>query len=124
MENKRRRPVNVGMASLFAVLIVLCLVIFAVLSGMTAKSELALAQKAADSLSAYYAAEYRAVEKLAGISESGSFTEEIDENRELRVVYRIADDRIVIDEWAVAVKETEKPEQTLGVLKEGQLPWE
>jgi hypothetical protein len=57
--NKKRKPVAVGLTSLFAVLIVLCLVIFAVLSRITAQSELALAQRAADTVSDRYDAEYR-----------------------------------------------------------------
>ncbi|MCL1831531.1 MAG: hypothetical protein FWG45_01315 [Oscillospiraceae bacterium] len=59
--SKRRKPFSMGLTSLFAVLIVLCLVVFAVLSQLTAKSELALAQRAADTVMEAYNAEYRAV---------------------------------------------------------------
>jgi hypothetical protein len=59
--NRRRKPAAVGLTSLFAVLIVLCLVIFAVLSRLTARNELALANRAADTVSERYAAEYREV---------------------------------------------------------------
>jgi hypothetical protein len=57
----KRRPVSVGLTSLFTVLIVLCLVIFAVLSRLTAQSELALAQRAADTVAGRYEDEYRYV---------------------------------------------------------------
>jgi hypothetical protein len=40
------------------VLIILCLVIFAILARIAARSELALAQIAADTVSAWYEAEY------------------------------------------------------------------
>jgi hypothetical protein len=111
-ENVRRRPVSVGMVSLFAVLIILCLMIFAVLARLSAGSELSLAEKAAESVTAYYDAEYRAIIRLATESAaSGTFTEEIDQNRELRVTFRITGTGKVIDEWAVEIKGTGEREE-------------
>lgn len=116
MSGRRRRPVSVGGASLFAVLIILCLMVFAVLARLTAQSERNLAQKAADSLSAYYDAEYRAIVRLAEIKNPApdapetvifgmmTFTEEIDENRELRVTLDIAGGEVNVIEWAVVIK--------------------
>jgi hypothetical protein len=110
MNNTRKRPMSVGLASLFAVLIVLCLMIFAVLARLSAQSELNLAEIAARSVLAYYDAEYRAVVRLANSDSSGTFTEEIDENRELRVVFRITEEGTFIDEWVVVRIGTHEPE--------------
>jgi len=110
-ENVRRRPMSVGMASLFAVLIILCLMIFAVLARLSASAELNLAEKAAESVQAYYNAEYRAVVRLSEQTSSGTFSEEIDQNRELRVTFRISETGTVIDEWAVVNKNTGEQEE-------------
>ncbi|MCL2754499.1 MAG: hypothetical protein FWD35_02125 [Oscillospiraceae bacterium] len=68
--NKPKRPnqrvATVGLTSLFAVLIVLCLVIFAILARLTAQSELALAQRAADTVAARYEAEYQQILEAQG----------------------------------------------------------
>jgi hypothetical protein len=107
----RRRPVSIGGASLFAVLIILCLMVFAVLARLSAQSERALSERAAASVEAYYAAEYRALQRIAGLEPPGTFTEEIDMHRELKVTFRIVDYRTVIDEWAVVTKGTgEEPQ--------------
>jgi len=103
---RRRRPTSVGMASLFAVLVVLCLVVFTVLSRITASSELALTQKAADSITAYYEAEYRATQRIVTVTEDGEFTEDIDEHRELSVKYEIVEGKTIITEWAIIRKGT------------------
>ena len=117
----KRRPVNVGGASLFAVLIILCLTIFAVLARLTAASELSLSEKAAQAQALYYEAECRAVVRAAeiqnnlyiySIGEAIEFAEEIDENRELRVTLRITESGVIRDTWYVANKDTDKPDET------------
>jgi len=99
-----KRPSGVGLSSLFAVLIVLCLLVFAVLAKLAAESELELAQKAADSVTAFYNAENRAVVRLYEQTESGSFIEDIDENRELFVRFEIINGEVEIMEWVVVRK--------------------
>ena len=110
MGMNRRRPVNVGGASLFAVLIILCLTVFAVLTRLTAASELALAEKAALTQASYYEAEYRAVVRTAeiqnninlyNIGEIIDFAEEIDKNRKLQVILRITENGVIREKWAV-----------------------
>jgi hypothetical protein len=110
-ENTRRNPRSIGLASLFAVLVILCLMIFAVLARLSAQSELKLARKVAESVLIYYDAEYRAVLKLHELTASGTFTEEIDENRELRVSVVITEDGMSINEWAITLKGTERQEE-------------
>ncbi|MCL2633366.1 MAG: hypothetical protein FWD34_02505 [Oscillospiraceae bacterium] len=100
----RRSPINVGGASLFAVLIILCLTVFAVLAKLSADSEKQLAIRTADSIQAYYDADYRAVLRLFEVTVSGEFVEEIDANRELKVVYIVTEDGIFIEEWAAVGK--------------------
>jgi hypothetical protein len=78
--------------------------IFAVSAHITARAECDLAEKAAESVRAFYNAEYRATVRLADVYESGSFTEEIDENRELFIRYDFVNNEIVILEWAVVKK--------------------
>lgn len=115
---RKRRPVNVGGASLFAVLIILCLTVFAVLARITAASELALAERAAEAQSLFYQAEREAVERAAefqaqiynSIGDELKFSVDIDENRELRVVLRVTANGVVRDEWAVVNKDLGEPE--------------
>ncbi|MCL2018851.1 MAG: hypothetical protein FWG70_03735 [Oscillospiraceae bacterium] len=123
-ESKRRRPMSVGIASLFAVLIVLCLMVFAVLARLSAKSELNLAERAAQTTTAFYDAEYRAVLRLTEIELSLynvgdiiTFAEEIDQNRELRVSLIVTEDGLVREEWAAMAKTADaqgQPEQQQG----------
>jgi len=112
---EKRRPVTIGMSSLFAVLIVLCLIIFAILAHLTAKSELALAERAAESVTAYYVAEHLAVQRLQSIEGNvgakGLFSQDIDENRRLRVGYTINEDGVVVTEWVVVRKAVATEEQ-------------
>ena len=124
-------PVTVGISSLFAVLIILCLTVFAILARLSAEDERKLAEKAADSISVYYAAEYRAVEQLAQIQsqlhlyeigEEIKIVEEIDQSRELRVTLLITEDGIVRREWTAGAKrreiiqEQEQEQQDFGGL--------
>lgn len=68
MANERRSSgINVGGASIIMVFSILCLTIFSVLTLITANSENTLAQKSADEVSAYYAADSKSVDKLAQI---------------------------------------------------------
>jgi hypothetical protein len=123
-----KRPVSIGISSLFAVLIVLCLIVFAVLSSVTAKAELSLAQKAADSVKAFYDAEYRATLRLneaEQFGEAGEFTEEIDENRDLFIKFDIVNEHLVILEWVVVRKDSSGNEQSAVTEWEPVvLPWE
>ena len=114
-ESSRRRPMNVGGASLFSVLVILCLMVFAVLARLSALSERSLAEKASESIACYYDAEYRASVRLAeiknqpelyGAGEVITYTEEIDRNRELHVTIVITEDGIDCTEWASVNKNT------------------
>lgn len=70
MESKHSPKVNIGSASIVVVFCVLCLTIFAVLSLITANSEAKLADKSAEAVSAYYAADYVCSEKACAIAEA------------------------------------------------------
>ena len=60
MNERKPAGINVGSATLLMIFAVLCLTIFAVLSLVTANSELRLAQRYADSVTLYYEAESQA----------------------------------------------------------------
>lgn len=62
MDNRNNLPLGVGLTSVFTVLLVLTLSIFAVLTLSTARADLALSQINADTVSAYYAADRLAAE--------------------------------------------------------------
>ena len=62
---KQSAPAMVGGSSLLTVFAVLCLTVLALLSLSTARSQKRLADAAADSVTAYYAADCRAEEILA-----------------------------------------------------------
>lgn len=62
--------VSVGGVTIVMIFSVLCLTIFAVLSLITARNELSLAQKSADAVTNYYAADSRAIEIMDAIAAS------------------------------------------------------
>ena len=64
MSSRSSIGVNVGTISLLVIFLLMCLSIFSVLSLSTAKSELSLAEKSAQAVSAYYAADLVLSEKV------------------------------------------------------------
>lgn len=128
MNNRERRRAkspgfNVGSASMIMVFAVLCLTIFAVLSLVTANSDLRLSRSAAKSIEDYYDAEYHAETKVLEVSEklkSGyepseidgveaerrgaetviRFLQKVDGNRDLSVALKYgADKKLSVSEW-------------------------
>lgn len=78
MKNKSNQAspnINVGSTSIVMVFSVLCLTVFAVLSYITARNELDLARRSADSVTAYYAADSAAVDVYNAFV-SGDFDEQ------------------------------------------------
>ncbi len=76
MKNRSKQTspnINVGSTSIVMVFSVLCLTVFAVLSYITARNELDLARRSADSVTAYYAADSAAVDVYNALL-SGDFT--------------------------------------------------
>jgi Na+-transporting methylmalonyl-CoA/oxaloacetate decarboxylase gamma subunit len=59
---------TMGIASVIAILVVLVLIVFAALSIVTAKADLKLSQKTAESTEAFYIADSAAEEKLAKVA--------------------------------------------------------
>lgn len=120
--------VSIGGATIVMIFSVLCLTIFAVLSLITARNELTLAQKSADSITAYYEADLKAVEiydALAGalrgeaefraedfgvevsfyFLDGGSYNTysiPVDDRQELRVVLLEEEDGMSVVSWIVA----------------------
>ena len=72
-ESKPRRRsfgTSMGVTSVIAILVILVLVTFAVLSVTTSKADLGLSQRTADSVQAFYKADSSAEEKYAKIAEA------------------------------------------------------
>lgn len=66
---RRQSGFGVGVMSLLAVFVVLCLTTFAVLSLVSARSDRALSQKNADATTSYYAADAQAERQLQKLAE-------------------------------------------------------
>lgn len=72
-EKKRKVPfLNIGSSSLLVVFLVLCLIIFAVLTLASAQSDYRFARKLADRRTAYYAACNEAEEAIAALDADGT----------------------------------------------------
>lgn len=93
--NKNAPFLNIGSSSLLVVFLVLCLVIFAVLTLTSAQSDYRFSQRLADRRTAYYAACNQAEEQIAALSADGTlshlteayaFQVPIDERQALSVV--------------------------------------
>lgn len=69
MNTKYRFTMNVGSASLVLIFTILCLMLFATLTLISAKNELNLTKKYAQSVTLYYAADSRAQEKMQYIED-------------------------------------------------------
>lgn len=69
-EEKKSSGLNIGGASIIMVFAVLCLTVFAILTLITANSELKMSVKTADGIKSYYSADTKAAEKVAGIKSS------------------------------------------------------
>lgn len=55
--DKQTSPIGVGVISILTVLLVLCLAVFAALTLSSARADLALSRRNADTVQAYYAAD-------------------------------------------------------------------
>ena len=127
----RAPGLNVGSASIVMVFAVLCLTVFAVLSLLTARSELALAERAAGAVANFYAADTLAVELLDNLTagtdpaadpsytslDDGlvSYTVPIDDNQSLFVLLAL-DSGPRILEWRVYMSGEWMPENGLNLF--------
>lgn len=68
---KDSSPIGVGVVTILTVLLVLILTIFSALTLSTARADLALSQRNADTVQAYYAADAQAAKLYADFAESG-----------------------------------------------------
>jgi hypothetical protein len=126
--------IGVGGASILMVFAVLCLTIFAVLSLVTARSERALAERHAEAVTNYYAADCLAAEVYDALSKAGdlpesvlgvsvskpsvsslSYTVPIDGDRELCVLLRREGDTLRILEWREAATGEWEPDTRIRV---------
>lgn len=67
---KNASPIGVGVVTILTVLLVLSLTIFSTLTLSTARADLALSQRNADTVQAYYKADAQAAKRYADFAES------------------------------------------------------
>lgn len=131
---RREHPVTgTGASSVLMVFVVLCLVVFAVLSFSSADADLRLSRQFAERTTAYYQAENRANDRIKEIDgnlrepynnrEEFSFSENVDETGRLEVVLKVRDSenetgpRLQIVKWQSVTEGEWNPDRTLPVMK-------
>lgn len=67
--NKKKGFLGAGLSTVLLVFVMLCLIVFAVLSLTTARADLQMSQKMAERTTAYYAAQSQAYEKVKKIDD-------------------------------------------------------
>lgn len=131
---RREHPVTgTGASSVLMVFVVLCLVVFAVLSFSSADADLRLSRQFAERTTAYYQAENRANDRIKEIDgnlqepynnrEEFSFSENVDETGRLEVVLKVRDSEnetgqhLQIVKWQSVTEGEWNPDRTLPVMK-------
>lgn len=133
MKRKEQPMIGAGASSVLMIFVVLCLVVFAVLSLSGADADLRLSRKFAERTTAYYQAENRANDRVKEIDgnlqesynnrEERSFSETIDETGRLDVVLQVQDSengqglRLQIVKWQSVSEGEWNPDRTLPVMK-------
>lgn len=123
-----KRKANIGTSSLILIFIVLCLVVFAVLSLENAKREAVFSQKSAEAVQEYYRADLQGVkffqemdravkEKIQ--NEESSFVREIPMQSGLGLRIELVPDweqkTVRVQEWKVYDRETMEIDQSMPV---------
>lgn len=144
-KKKSSSGTSMGVSSILAILVILVLVVFATLSMTTSKADLNLSQKTADSITAFYAADSEAEEKIAEIAsvisegadwesklkESGyeiipdnsgnniiKYIVEIDKNRNLVIeIMATSDGKLTKNRWQVVPANDWIPDNSLNLIK-------
>lgn len=119
MGKRDESPMGIGVASVFTVLMVLALSVFAVLTLTSARADLALSRINADTVRAYYAADSAAAElyeKFAAGTEAELQAEvPMTANQVLRVHLAREGDAVRVLAWQVVTLEGETGEMDLPV---------
>ena len=103
-------PVGVGVLSVITVLLVLTISLFAALAVSTAQADLALSQKNAETVAAYYAADAQAARLYAAFAagDQPSLEAEIPITQRQSLILRLnreADGRVEVLEWRTHTSE-------------------
>lgn len=120
MGDQNSSPVGIGVISIITVLLVLCLTIFSALTLSSAKADLALSQKNADTVAAYYEADAKAAALYRDFATGGAQTMEetipMTENQFLHLqLARDEDGTIQILSWRTQFVEGAEIDSTLPV---------
>lgn len=107
MNSKNNSSFGVGIITIFTVLIVLCLSVFAMLTLTTANADLKLAEINASSVSAYYSADIEAQRLYASFAEGSESELQEDiymtENQSLRLHLVRENDSVTILSWKTVI---------------------
>lgn len=133
MRKKEQPMIGTGASSVLMIFVVLCLVVFAVLSLSSADADLRLSRQFAERTTAWYQAENRANDRIKEIDgkltepynnrEEYSFSETVDETGRLDVVLQVEDSgngqgsRLQIVKWKSVSEGEWNPDRTLPVMK-------
>lgn len=101
-------PTGVGALSVMTALLVVTLAVFAMLTLSSARADLALSARAAETVSAWYAADMEGVRLLREFEKDGGQSFEydiaVDEHRTLHIAaQRGADGKAVVTEWKTSL---------------------
>ena len=126
MSKPNSSPVGVGVITILTVLLVLCLTIFASLTLTSARADLALSQRNAETVRAYYRADAEAVELYRAFA--AGTEDELDtaipmtgaQSLHLHLV-RAADGGVEVRAWQTVSQEEALPDDHLPVW-DGSLP--
>lgn len=109
MRKKEPIVINIGTVSLILVFSVLALVVFALLSFVSASGNWRMAEKMAERMNQYYAAEVQAAELTAQALETADFLADQEKARE-------TDPKEKVQSWQIPVGETQYLAVTIKVL--------
>lgn len=125
--NKRLPPIGIGVITVLTVLLVLTLSVFSALTLTSARADLALSKRNAETVSAYYTADAEAsrqyAEFAAGIEPELETIIPMTEYQSLRLHLVREGDSVKILAWQTVVNETEGgQEETDLPVWDGQVP--
>lgn len=112
-ENRAPSPVGVGALSVMTALLAVTLSVFAVLTLASARADFSLSERAAQAVSAFYAADAQAQQLFSEFEQGGESTLEaevpVDENRTLCIAaQRGPDGRAQVTQWTVRTAQTQQ----------------
>lgn len=123
MRSRSGSPAGLGAPTVIVTFTTLCLVALALMTLSAARSDLALSEKTAAAVTAYYEAETEASEALAAFvrgaapGDTADFAVPVDENRLLAVSAVMTEDGVEILSWRTVAVGDWDADDTLNVIR-------